>query len=180
MQTQLSLDAQLFFWWDSLLPGHGATMGEMQSITGVADPQSIRNALVRLRKGEVKDPSSSKETLRRRPIRYNTKDRRYYDLSRVTGNLVASQVPGMILAEAVRELVTRAITLESAMGADGLALSAEEYLSDPELRELIGQLPIRDAWKVHEIIFHITQARQLLAIEEARRMGGQLPGPTTP
>lgn len=177
MQGQLSLDAQLFFWWDSLPPGRGSTMDEMQSTTGVTDPQIIRNALVRLRRGKVKDPSSSGR-LRPRPIRYNTRDGRYYDLSRVTPELVASQVPGMVLADIVKQLLTRAITLESAMGPDGLALSAEQYLSDPELRELIGQLPIRDAWKVHGVVVHITEARQLLAIEEARHTAGQLPGPT--
>lgn len=179
MPTQLSLDAQLFFWWDSLAPGRGATMDEMLSITGVTDPQIIRNALVRLRKGEVRDPSSS-GTLRPRPIRYNTADQRYYDLSKVTPDLVASQVPGRVLAEAVKELLTRAITLESAIGADGLAISAEQYLSDPELRQLISQLPIPTAWRVHEIVLRIAQARQILAIEDARRAAGQLPAPTTP
>ena len=115
MSTQLSLDAQLFFWWDSLPPGRGVTMREMLSITGVSDPQAIRNALVRLRKGEVRDPSSS-QNLRPKPIRYNTDDQHYYDLSKVTPDLVASQVPGLILVETVKELLNRVITLESAMG----------------------------------------------------------------
>lgn len=173
-QSFLSLDAQLFFWWDSLPPGRGVTMSEMCQILGVADPQMIRNSLVRLRKGIVRDPSS-KGRLQPKPIRYNTADAKYYDLMHSTPNTVAAQIPGNILAETVKELLVRALTLENALG--GLALSAQQYLDHDDLRALIAQLPTDIMWRVHDTFLRIAQARQLLALEEARR-GQALPGNT--
>lgn len=174
-QPSLSLDAQLFFWWESLPPGRGVTMAEMCRVMSVNDPQLIRNSLVRLRKGIVRDPSSP-GVLQPKPVRYNTADANYYDLSRVTPDLVASQVPGQIIAQTVSELLNRALTLESALG--GLALSAQQLLSHDDLRALIAQLPTETAWRVHDTFLRIAQARQLLALEEVRRQA--LPDPNNP
>ena len=82
-QPYLSLDAQLFFWWDSLPPGRGVTMTEMCQVMGVVDPQAIRNSLVRIRQGRVKDPSSTSK-LSPKPVRHNAADGKYYDLMHST------------------------------------------------------------------------------------------------
>lgn len=150
-------------------------MNEMCRVMGVHDPQLIRNSLVRLRKGNVRDPSS-RGLLQPKPVRYNAADANYYDLSRVTPDLVASQVPGQIIAKTVSELLNRALTLESALG--GLALSAQQLLSHDDLRALIAQLPTETAWRVHDTFLRIAQARQLIALEDVRRQA--LPDPNDP
>ena len=165
----LSQEAHLFFWWDSQPPGHGATMHEMMQEIGAHDPQIVRNALVKLRKGEVPDPSSRGSTLRPLPIRYSPDHDRYFDLAKVNHDVVASQVPRSVVVSIVKRLLTQALNLESALGKDGLAMSAEQYLDNEDTKELIRQLPMETMWSLHGTTFKITQAKQLLAIEEATR-----------
>ena len=162
-----SLDVRLFFWWDSLPPGRAVTMSEMVTAMGVSDPQAIRNALTRLRKGRGRDPSS-KGHLRPLPVRHNAGDSRYYDLSKVTGDNVAAQIPARILSDQFREILTRALTVQSAMGRGGLAVSAEQYLGDDDLRKLIGQIKVEEAWQVHGTFLEIAKARDLLDVASLR------------
>ena len=169
-----SLDVRLFFWWDALPPGTAVTMNEMLDAMHVNDAQTIRSSLTRLRKGGVRDPSGEGHLVPK-PIRFDWASHRYYDLSKSTPDTVAAQVPGRILAERMAELLTRALTLESALGSDGLALSASQYLANDDIKELIRQLPTEAMWNVHGVIQELAKARQLLAIEEATRQQESLP-----
>ena len=163
----LSLDQRLFFYWDGLPIGTGVTMGEMVDAMGVIDPQHIRNALVRIRKGEVGDPTSNGRLVLR-PIRYDSLTRRYYDLSKATPDLVRRQVPGHIVAQQVGQLLTRALTLMNSLGEHGLALSAQEYLSHDEIRDLLTQLPIDKMWQAENAIRELSRARQIIAIRDSK------------
>ena len=173
MPARPSLDLRLFFWWDNLPPGRGVTMDDMLEAMGAGDAQTIRISLTRIRQGKVKDPSRRNGFLRPVPIRYNAADRRYYNLEKVTPDLVAQQVPAQVLTSVVSQILNRVLTLDSAIG-HGLVLSAQNFLSDDDLRQLLAQLPLEGAWRVHETTLRIAQARQLLALAEARN-GGQLP-----
>ena len=175
----MTFDQQLYFFWDEVLPGTGITMEDMMEALGVQDTQRIRQSLTRIRKGEVRDPSSN-GTLVPKPVRYDSGTKKYYDLSKVNPQLVASQVPGSILSNQISEMLTRAITLSSTVGEDGLALSAEQYLQDDQIRELILQLPSEKMWQVHDTVLELAKARQLLALQPGPDQG-QLPpqgGPT--
>ena len=163
-----SLDLRLFLWWDALPPGTGATMAEMQEAMDVDSPQLISNALTRLRRGNLKDPSSD-GFLVRKPIRYDTTTRKYYDLSKITPDKVAAQVPGSILGDQVSQLLTRALTLQSALGTEGLALSASQYLEHDDIRELLAQLPTEKMWDAHGVLQELAKARHLLMVEEILR-----------
>ena len=169
-----SLDLRLFLWWHALAPGTGVSMDEMLDAMDVYEAQVIRNSLTRLRKGRVRDPSSD-GYLVPKPISFNSATRMYYDLSKVTPETVAAQVPGQILAEHISQLLTRAMTLESALGRHGLALSASQYLEHDDIRGLIAQLPVETMWNAHDVIQELARARQLLAVEEARRPQASLP-----
>lgn len=175
----LAFDQQLYFYWDGLPPGTAVTMQDMLEVLGVQDPQRIRQTLTRIRKGEVRDPSS-KGKLVPKPVRFDTRTRKYYDLSKVNPQMVASQVPGSILSTQISELLTRALTLSSSVGDDGLALSAEQYLQDDQIKELILQLPTEKMWQVHGTVLELAKARHLLALRAGPDQG-QLPpqsGPT--
>lgn len=178
MSTTASLDLRLFLWWDGLPPGRGASMREMMREMNASDPQVIRVTLTRIRQGKVRDPSRQGGRLRPLPIRHNPADDLYYNLGKVTPDLVAQQVPGQILTSVVAELLNRVITIENAMGP-GLTISADTFLSDQDLRQLLAQLPMEGAWRVHEMTLMIARARQLLALMEARN-GGQFPPPSQP
>ena len=67
------------------------------------------------------------------------------------------------------QLVTRLTTLQSAMGSEGLVLSAEQLLSDLEIRQLIPQLPENDMYKIERLLLEVRHARRLLEIEEVKR-----------
>lgn len=170
-----SLEVRLFFWWDNLAPGSAVTMQEMMNAMGTTEPQVIRNALVRLRRGLVRDPSSATENLVPRPIRYDQASGRYYDLSKVPPDLVASEIPGRVLTRQISELLHRAFTLEQALGEHGLALSAQQYLQNPDIRHLISQLPTETMWHVVDTVERLARARHLLAIEQATRPQGLPP-----
>lgn len=165
--TNLSLEQRLFFYWDGVPPGTGVTMEQMLSDLEVYDPQYIRNAFVRIRKGEVTDPTSNGRLVPK-PIRYNSVTRRYYDLSKATPDLVQQQVPGQILAQQVGQLLTRALTLMHSLNENGLALSAQEYLNYDEIRDLLTQLPIDGMWQAENVIRELSRARQLIEIRDAK------------
>lgn len=167
------LDVRLFFYWENVPPGMGVTMRDMMSAMAVTDPQAIRSSLVRLRRGRVPHPTEPGH-LRVKPVRWNSRDRRYYDLSRVTPDAVAAQVPGSILTTAFATLLTRAATLDSSMGEEGLVRSAQQLLDDDDTRRLIAQLPLPTIWQVHATVLRIAQARQLFELNAA---GGGLPLP---
>lgn len=166
-QTKLSLEQRLFFYWDGLPPGTGVAMEKMLSDLGVFDPQYIRNALVRIRKGEVADPTS-KGRLVPMPIRHDSVTKRYYDLSKATPDLVQHQVPGHIVAQQVGQLLTRALTLMNSLGEFGLALSAREYLHHDEIKDLLSQLPIERMWQAENAIRELSRARQLIEIRDSK------------
>jgi hypothetical protein len=95
----------------------------------------------------------------------------------MTTEAIAAQIPGAIMSDAFAELLTRARTLDSAMGPDGLVRSAQNLLDDDHTRQLIQQLPMDEIWRVHSTVLQIAQARQLLAIAEARRVAPLPPPP---
>ncbi len=165
-QQPVSLDVQLYLWWDGLPPGTGVTMQEMLVNLGVNEPQAIRNSLTRIRKGRVRDPSAD-GYLAPKPVRYDSASRSYYDLSKTTPDVVAAQVPGNILAQQITQLLTRAFTLNEAL--NGLALAADQYLEYPEIRALIGQLPLETMRLASTTVQELAWARNLLAIEEVKR-----------
>ena len=175
-QTKLSLEQRLFFYWDGLPPGTGVAMEKMMADLGVNDPQYIRNALVRIRKGLVPDPTSQNRLVPR-PIRHDSVTKLYYDLSRATPDLVQSQVPGHIVAQQVGQLLTRALTLVSSLGEEGLALSAQEYLSHEEINDLLNQLPIEKMWEAENAVRELSRAKQLLEIKGSttpQSLGGSM------
>lgn len=172
-----SLDFRLFQYWVNLPPGRGVRMSEMMEAVDASDPQIIRSSLTRLRKGEVPDPSRPGHPLRALPIRWNSTDKKYYDMSSVNPDVVRAMVPGQIFSGAFGELMSRVATLDSAMGQDGLVRSAQQLLDDVHTRELIRQLPLEDIWRIHATVLSIGQARQLLELESART-GRKLPTPT--
>lgn len=161
-----SRDFRLFSYWVGLPPGRGVTMNEMMEAMDVIDPQAIRSSLTRLRKGRVPDPSRPGTYLRPLPVRWNAPDTLYYDLSNVSGDLVAAQVPGSILSGAFGQLLSRIATLESAMGSDGLVRSAERLLDDDETRMLIQQIPLGEIWGVQDRLLRIARARELLELQQ--------------
>lgn len=171
-----SLDFRLYSFWRNLPPGTGVTMEEMQDAMDVDDRQLIRMSLTKLRKGKVRDPSGGGRTLQPLPVRWNPRNRRYYDLSRLTTELVAAQVPDHIMSATFSQLMTRCLTIDSAMGADGFEESAHQLLDDDGIRALIEQLPLPTIWQVQAIVFRIGQARQLLELEERRRDRSLPPG----
>ena len=67
----------------------------------------------------VTDPEHPGNLLRPLQVRWNSSTRLYYDLGKVTEDNVAAQVPGIILSGNFRELFTRAVTLQGAMGETG-------------------------------------------------------------
>lgn len=173
-----SLDFRLFQYWVGLPSGRGVRMREMMEAVDASDPQIIRSSLTRLRKGEIPDPSRPGSQLRALPIRWNSTDRKYYDMSSVNQETVMSMIPGQIFSGAFGELMSRVATLDSAMGQDGLVRSAAQHLlDDVHTRELIRQLPLEQIWRIHATVLRIGQARQLLELQSART-GGTLPTPT--
>lgn len=165
--TNLSLEQRLFFYWDGLPPGTGVAMGKMVADLGVYDPQYIRNALVRIRKGEVADPTSQGRLVPR-PIRYDSVTKLYYDLSKATPDLVHDQVPGHIAAQQVGQLLTRALTLMNSLGEYGLATSAREYLDYDDIKDLLSQMPIERMWQAENAIRELSRARQLIEIKDSK------------
>lgn len=172
-----SVDFRLFSYWVNLPTGRGVTMEEMMEAVNVGDPQIIRSSLTRIRKGQVPDPSNTRSRLRPLPIRWNSQDRRYYDMSNVNREAVEAMIPNQVLSGAFGQLVTRVTTLDSSIGPDGLVRSAQHLLDDVYTRELIRQLPLSTIWQVQETVTRIGQARQLLELRSART-GEALPGPT--
>ncbi len=171
-----SLDFRLFQYWVGLPPGRGVQMSEMVEAVDASDPQIIRASLTRLRKGQVPDPSRPGRRLRTLPIRWNSTDRKYYDMSSVNQEAVRAMIPNQILSGAFSELLSRVTTLDNAMGQDGLVRSAQNLLDDAHTRELIRQLPLEDIWRIHARVLAIGQARQLLEIQSAHT-DGALPAP---
>lgn len=168
-----SLELRLFAYWDEVLPpGYAATMDEMLEAMEISDPQAIRNALVRLRKGRVTDAAGKR--LKAIPVRYHSGKKAYYNFAKVTPENVAENIPEHILSKQIDHILTRAFTLESAMGKDGLALSAQQLLGDNDLKNLISQLPIDLTWQVHGTFLRIAQARQLIALTDAKGQAKQL------
>jgi hypothetical protein len=164
----ISIAFELFTWWVSVPPGVGVTMDEMMDQISVGDSQTVRNALVQLRMGRVRDPSRPGQFLRRIPIRYSHAERKYYDFGKVTSSGVDAQIPGGVLANRFGELLTRVATLDSAMGADGLVRSADQLLDDAGTRSLIAQLPLKRIWDVATLALQVGQARQLLEMESLK------------
>lgn len=171
---QLPLATRLYFWWDSQPPGHGAALDEMVRAIGAGDRQTVRGALVKLRKGEIRDPSSPESILNPMPVHYSPSHKRYYNFASVNREIVAAQVPASALEFAIQRLLTVARNLESALGKDGLAISAQQYLKNADTRALIRQLPIEAMWSVQGTALRIAQAKQLLMIEEATRDDDEL------
>jgi len=171
-----SLDFRLFSYWVVIPPGRGVTMNEIMESVDTGDPQTIRSSLTRLRKGQVPDPSQPGYPLRPLPVRWNSQDRRYYDMSNVNREAVAAMIPSQVFTGAFAELMSRVDTLDSSMGQDGLVRSAQHLLDDIYTRELIRQLPLPNIWRIHNSVLRIAQARQLLEIESIRS-GEALPAP---
>ena len=165
MARATSLPFNLFAYWQSVPPGVGVSMAEMMQALGVTDTQAIRGALTQLRKGEVPDPAERGRVLRPLPIRYNNADHLYYDFSQMSADAVLQQIPGTILTGSFGQLLTRVTTLDSSMGRNGLAGSAQQLLNDEETRALIRQLPFETIWRAHGVVLQIAQARQLLELE---------------
>jgi hypothetical protein len=141
-------------------------MEEMASAMDVIDYQAIRSSLTRLRKGRVRNPASPGDYFRPLPVRWNLRDRKYYDLSRVDGEAVLARVPGDILSSAFKDVLTRVATVESSMGQDGLAdAAAKGLLNDEETRELLLQIPFNEIWRVQDYLQGIARARQLLELQ---------------
>jgi hypothetical protein len=166
------LGVRLYFYWQNLPPGRGVSLMEMVTAMGTTDPQAIRSSLTRLRKGGVPNPASMSADdryLAPLPVRWNSRDRKYYDLSRVTGEVIAAQVPGNVMSSAIAQLLTRAATLRGSM--DGFAQSARTLLSDPETTQLLLQIRFEEIWRVQDYLVEIGRARQLLELQR---------GPTLP
>ena len=125
-----SLDFRLFSYWAGLPSGRGVTMDEMMEAVDTGDPQTIRSSLTRLRKGQVPDPSQPGYSLRPLPVRWNSTDRRYYDMSSVSREAVANMIPSQVFTGAFAELMSRVETLDSSMGQDGLVRSAQHLLEN--------------------------------------------------
>jgi hypothetical protein len=158
-----SSDFRLFAYLDRLTPGVGVTMNELMGVADVIEPQTVRNSLTRLRKGEVPDPKVRGARLKPIPVRYNPSDRRYYNLARLSSDSIEAQIPGQILNSRVSDLITRAMTLDSAMGADGL-VTATVMLKDSDIRSLLAQLPIRDLQRAQNVVTQLAMARNLIEI----------------
>ena len=163
------LDVRLHLYWRNLPHGHGVTLDEMVSAMDAADGQAIRASLTRLRKGRVPDPSGTTKYLPPLPVRWNSRDRKYYDLSRVTGDIVAQQIPAGVMSGAVAQLLTRVATLHGSIG--GLEESAQHLLSDDETKQLLLQIPFEEIWRVQDYLLEIGRARQLLELQR----GSQTP-----
>ena len=176
MPRPVSLAFDLFTFWVSVPAGVGVSMQEMLDQLGATDTQSIRNALVRLRMGRVPDPSRAGSFLRRLPVRYHPVDGKYYDFSKVSPSAIDAQVPATVLVGRFAELMTRVTTLDSAMGNDGLVRSADQLLDDAQTKQLIGQLPVKQIFAVANLALQVAQARQLIEMEELKRLG---PGGST-
>ena len=166
------LDVRLHLFWRGSLtrdrgglpPGRGVAMEEMVSAMSVGDPQVIRASLTRLRQGRVRNPADRGTYLPPLPVRWNSRDRLYYDLGSMTPEAVAAQIPGGVLSGAVGDLLTRVATIRSSVGQDGLADSADRLLSDADTRELIRQIPREEIWEVQDHLQAISRARELLAL----------------
>jgi hypothetical protein len=144
-------------------------MGEMMEAMQIDDEQQIRNALVKIRNGRVKDPGRPGSFLRRKPVRYHHPNKKYYDFSRATASVVRDQVPATVLARQFSDVLTRITTLGSAMGSDGLARSVDDLLDDGAIRELILQLPFDRTFEVANLAMQVAQARQLLELDRVRK-----------
>ena len=165
----MSLAHDLYMYWTlGVMPGVGVSMGEMMQALDVNDPQQLRSALTRLRKGEVPDPDAPGARLPILSVRYNTADRLYYDLGRLTGDAVERQVPGEIYAEQMAQLLTRAITLNHGIGPRGMVRSAD-LLANPEIRDLISQFPVEEVYRVEDVVRELGRARHLLALQDGGR-----------
>ncbi len=165
-----SLDFRLFSYWANLPSGQAVTMDDMMEVVDASDPQVIRSSLTRLRRGQVPDPSRPGDYLRPLPIRWNSQDRNYYDMSNISRDAVSAMIPGQILSGAFEELLTRVSTLDSSMNQEGLVRAAH-LLDDRHTRDLIAQLPLREIWRIHNTVLGIAQARQLLELQEAQSRG---------
>ena len=165
----VSLDFRLFSFWIGLPPGTGVTMDEMMAAVGATDPQIIRISLSRLRQGKAADPSVRGGRLRPLPVRWNSSDRKYYDLSNLSPDAVDAQIPGLVLSGAMAQLLTRASTLNSSLGEDGLIRSADQWLQDKDIRKLLEQVPLAEIWQVQDHLREIARARELLSLPPKRR-----------
>ena len=176
MTRAASLNVRLYLWWTNVVPdGRGMSMDEMMDAMDVADSQTIRVALTRLRQGRVRNPAESGAYFPPLPVRWNAGNRLYYDLSSMTPEAVAAQVPGGILAGTIGELLNRVATIESSLGRDGLVASAERLLGDVDTRALILQIPLEEIWAVQDHLQAIGRARELLALPPG---GGREPLPS--
>ena len=115
-----------------------------------------------MRKGQIPNPAERGTYFAARPVRWNSSDRMYYDLSQVTDDSVMQQIPGEILSQAMGDLITRTGTIHSAVGEDGLYRAARTLLSDQATRALIQQLPLPEIWRAQDQLRLIGRARLLL------------------
>lgn len=147
-------------------PGVGLTMDEILEGLGERDPQRIRQALVDVRKGKVHNPAT-REKLRPLPVVWNSRNKRYYNLAAASSDMVERQIPGQILTRLVNELLTRVLTIGSAMGEDGIVRAAH-MLEDRDVRNLLLQVPYNELHRVTQQTLELSNARQLLEIEGRR------------
>lgn len=171
-----SLDFRLYAYWTNLPPGTGVTMADMMAAMDIDDSQAVRNSLSRLRNGRAADPSQRGARLRELPVIWSPQDRRYYHLAWITPEVIETQAVGAALGRAFRVLQTRARSLDSALGSEGL-VAAFQLLDEQESRELLAQIPLELAQDVANRFQLIAQARQLMALSQA--LGGR-PLPPAP
>ena len=166
-----SLASRLHEYWTLAPAGAGVTMRQMMQALGEGEAQAIRSALTALRMGRVRDPAEPSSRLPKLAVRFNPGDRRYYDFAKLNPATIEERVPGTALSKAFQDLFTRVATLNSAMGEDGFLKASELLdLKNPEIRELIRQVPFTDISRVEDTVREIGRARYLLEIEERTRL----------
>jgi len=166
---------RLYNFWVGQPPGRGVTMDEMMEVADVSDPQPVRIALVQLRKGRVPDPDRRGWKLRPLPVNYNPGDRLYYNVAQITDENVGDQIPEGIWNLQLTQLMTRALTFETAFGEDGFERSVHDLLSEQGTRRALEQIPIQKIWQAKDAIEAISRARWM--IESGTRLGVLPQGP---
>lgn len=134
--------------------------------------QAVRSALTNLRKGKVRDPNDPGLYIPKLAVRYNPVTNRYYDFGRLNSTALGEMVPESVLDRSFTDLLTRTMTLNSAMGEDGF-LKSMDLLENADIRELIEQIPLGLIDRVEDTLKEIGGAkRRLLEIGD---LHGELP-----
>lgn len=169
----MTIAQDLYLYWQTVPNGVGVTLDEMMDAVNAFDGQQIRSALTALRKGEVGDGAGGR--FPRLPVRYSSVHQQYFHLGHLTADAVAAQVPGEVMAREFAQLLTRVMTLGSALGRDGIVNSAA-LLGEPDIMAMIRQFDVDIVHQVEDQVREIGRARLLLEL----RGGGDPPAALPP